>query len=252
MIAEQSREDLNQYQPAYSTDFKFHDENLMMLTWYADRIRANLAKRSIKSLLSLGIGHQVVSGTIVGQLGKDLDCYTIVEGSADIIADFKAAHRGLPNGVELVHSYFEEYRPSAKFDALELGFVLEHVDDPARILSTYKNYLNANGKIFIAVPNARSLHRLLGHAGQLLDDVYRLSPEDIQLGHKRYFDLDGLLKLIHQSGLKTVVCEGIMLKPVTTKQLQELKLRPEITKALFQVGAAYPEICNSIYVEAVL
>ena len=40
----------------------------------------------------------------------------------------------------------------------------------------------------IVVPNARSLHRLIGERAGLIDDLYRLSEHDLAVGHRRYFD----------------------------------------------------------------
>ena len=36
-----------------------------------------------------------------------------------------------------------------------LGHVLEHVEDPVAILQRVKMWLNANGRVFAAVPNAQ-------------------------------------------------------------------------------------------------
>jgi hypothetical protein len=56
------------------------------------------------------------------------------------------------------------------------------VDDPGVIVRQFSRYLAPGGAMFIVVPNARSLHRLIGHKAGLLDNLYRLSAEDLQLG----------------------------------------------------------------------
>lgn len=101
----------------------------------------------------------------------------------------------------------------------------------------------------VVVPNARSLHRLLGQAAGLLDDVHRLSPEDLELGHQRYFDLDSLRRLVEGAGLRIVSAEGIFLKCLPTAQLERLALPPEVGDAFFTLGASYPDLANAIYLE---
>jgi hypothetical protein len=241
------KSELDALRAAYSPTFKFHDENLAMLAWYANRMVTSLRRQSCRRLLSLGLGHQVVCDAIIGQLLPDLDSYTIVEGSRALLDDLAA--RGLSERVHLVHSLFEDYTPDP-CDALELGFVLEHVDDPAAVLARYAAALAPGGTAIIVVPNARSLHRLIGQAAGLLDNVHRLSPQDLELGHKRYFDLESLVRLVTGAGLGIRLVEGIMLKPVTTAQLATLALSPAVLEALFRVGVDHPAIANAIYVEA--
>jgi p-aminobenzoyl-glutamate transporter AbgT len=43
---------------------------------------------------------------------------------------------------------------------------------------------------------------------------------------------------------------GIMLKPVTTRQLAALDLSPEVQQALYRVADDLPAISNALYIEA--
>jgi SAM-dependent methyltransferase len=233
----------------YRPDFPYHDENLLMLEWYAGRLERTLLTRGSRNLLSLGIGHQVVSRRLAGLLGRGLESYTIVEGSQARI-DELAASGELAAAVRVVHGYFEEFAPEAPLDAIEMGFVLEHVADPAELLARYSSVLAPGGVLAIAVPNARSLHRLVGQRAGLLDDLYRLSEHDLALGHRRYFDRARLVELVEHAGLRVLTCEGILLKPLTTGQMKRLGLDARVMRALCDVAQDHPDIANALYLEA--
>jgi SAM-dependent methyltransferase len=232
----------------YRPGFKFHDENLRMLGWYAQRLVAAVRRAGARSLISLGIGHQVVSRTILERLGGALDEYTIVEGSAARIAEFRA-QTPLPAFARLENAFFEQFEAARPVDAIEMGFVLEHVDDPRLVLSRFVSFLRPGGVLVIVVPNARSLHRLVGHRAGLLDDLYRLSPHDFELGHQRYFDLQSIRGLAREAGLTVRATEGVFLKCLTTEQLARLGLSDAVMEGFFRVAVELPEISNAIYLE---
>ncbi len=242
-------ENLDAYENAYTPSFKFTDENNGMLDAYARRICARLESRAGLRVLSLGIGHKIVTTRFIEALGDRLQEYVIVEGSDAMIKQFTQTVT-LPTNVQIVRSWFEEYTPTESFDVIEMGFVLEHVDDPDLVVSRFKTFLRPGGSMFLAVPNARSLHRLIGHEAGFLDDVYRLSEYDLQLGHKRYFDYESFTQLALRNGLKLVASEGLFLKPLTTSQLETLALPAEVWAALYNGGRRYPTISNAILLEA--
>ncbi len=243
-----NRNVLDGFKEAYNRKFKFYDEDILMAIWCGQRMVETITEKGFKSVISLGVGHKVVSRSILRNLSDILTKFIIIEGSSKMIKDFRRTIN-LPPNVRLVKSLFEEFETEEKFDAIEMGFVLEHVDHPLSILKRYSTFLKAGGSILISVPNARSLHRLIGCEAGLLDDLYRLSPFDLRLGHKRYFDLKSLERLVHKSGLKIAKREGIYLKPFSTSQLKSLHLSPEVTQSLFSIGVSYPEIGNAIYLE---
>lgn len=240
---------LNGLREVYIDGAAFYDENIMMLNWYANNIINSLKSRESKNVLSLGIGHEIVSSLIIQEMLGLLDEYCIVEGSDEIIQHFCSNHTDL-EAVKVSSCMFEDFVPDRRFDAIEMGFVLEHVDNPQKILNHYSSLLNPNGIIYIAVPNAKSLHRLVGNKAGLLADIYVLSQFDLDAGHKRYFDLDSLTALLNQCQLKIRKTEGIFLKPISSNQIEFLKLSKEILNGFLEIARDYPEISNAIYIEA--
>ncbi|UCF87128.1 MAG: methyltransferase domain-containing protein [Nitrospiraceae bacterium] len=246
-----NKRELDAFKEAYGEGFQFIDENVLMLSWYSQRIIQKMRADNCRSCMSLGIGHKIVSKKIISDLAPSLKKYLIVEGSKEFINELQHDVK-LPQQVSIIHSLFEDFDPGVKLDAIEMGFVLEHVADPSVILKRYAKFLKPEGCIFIAVPNARSLHRLVGQRAGLMDDLFALSEFDIRLGHRRYFDLETVNKLIIESGLKIFTTEGIFLKPFSTSQLKSLNLVPEVINSLCSIASDLPEISNAIYIEAVL
>ncbi len=246
-----NKENLDNYDKAYDSGFKYNDENSWFLTRYAQYMSQSIDKNKFKNILSLGIGHHIVSDILAAKLDKEISKYVILEGSKSIIDKFaiKTSHK---DKVEVIHTYFEDYETDEKFDVIEMGFVLEHVDDPEFIVKKFKSFLSEKGSMFIGVPNARSLHRLIGFEAGLLEDVYKLSDYDHQLGHKRYFDLESISKVATNSGLKIENKIGLLLKPITTNQMQQLSWSGNVINALIKLGDINPEISNCILIEAKL
>ncbi len=236
-------ENLDNYAGAYEENFKYSLDNRLILKWYPSRI---VSKIHFGSLLELGLGH----GYTIDQFmdSKKISYYRILEGSKEIIELFKRDNRAL--NVDIIQTYFEDYDTRDRFDNIVMGFVLEHVNDPATIIVQYSKYLKPGGSLFVAVPNAEALNRRFGYEAGVLKDLEQLSASDIQLGHKRYFTLKKLTKLIHDNGLKVKSVEGLFLKPITTDQIKTLNLTDKILMAMLKVGIHYPELCTGILMEA--
>lgn len=82
-----------------------------------------------------------------------------------------------------------------KFDAITLWHVLEHVHDLKRYISTFKNLLSENGKLFIAVPN------YLSHDAQKYGEYW--AAYDVPR-HLYHFTPHTMKTLMKEHGLKIV------------------------------------------------
>lgn len=237
---------------SYTRNFPHFEENRITHIAYGERIRQYIRAQGTSSALSLGVGHTEVARQILSNLTSGpLKRYVIVDAAPEIIERFRRSFGlAVPEGLELIEGFFESFTTSERFEIIEAGFILEHVDDPAFVLRRLHQFLAPGGRIFIAVPNARSLHRLLGHKAGLLEDMYVLSSSDLALGHKHYFDLNSISELVRAAGFKITKTEGLLLKPFTTGQLNTLNLSPVVWQALLQVSVDYPDISNAIYLEA--
>jgi SAM-dependent methyltransferase len=233
-----ANEDLDQYLATYAND-PFGYENEMMLYNYATRCVKYSSNR--ENYLELGIGH----GITLGILARNFSKVVVLEGSARLINEY--ANRF--NNVEMHEVYFEKFTTTEKFYNIGMGFVLEHVDDPVCILNKFRQRLTSDGSIFIGVPCASSLHRLLAFKASLMKDIRAMSQVDLDFGHKRFLTYDDWCQLLHNEGFNIVHAEGLYLKPFTTSQISSLKLDPKIYEALASVAIDYPQISNSLFFE---
>jgi SAM-dependent methyltransferase len=226
---------LKQRKEAYDEHFLL--DNRLTLEWYPQRVAE---QASGSSMLELGLGH----GYTTCYFAQHFSPYRVIDGSAEMIERFRSIF-DLPQ-VDIIESWFEKFDTDERYDNIAMGFVLEHVDDPGLILRNYRRLLNPGGSVFVAVPNSESLHRRFGHAANMLPDLEMLSDVDREFGHQRYFNLRSLTQLCEESGYQVVKSEGLLLKSITTGQMEQLDLSPSILQAMLKVGVDYPELCNSI------
>lgn len=233
---------LDSFLGAYGERFSYAFDNNIILNWYPHRILQICQNRG--RLLELGIGH----GFTTNRFSQHFDKHVVIDGSASVIAQFR---RQYPTcSAEIIERYFEDFDTEERFDVIVMGFVLEHVDDPGVVLRRFKKFLAPGGRCFIGVPNGESLHRRLGHAAGLLDDLMSLGQGDLALGHRRLYSLSSLTDELLLANYRVVRKEGIFLKPLTTSQLQSLNLDKEIIQAMCTVGIDYPELSCALLVEA--
>lgn len=227
-------EHLAAYQGANPYDF----DNEILLNWYPRRVLHHSAAAA--SLLELGVGH----GYATALFSRHFARHVVLEGSAAVIANFR--ERFPDCTAEITETLFEDFDTSERFDVVVLGFILEHVAEPAALLAHYRRFLAPGGRLFVAVPNAEVLNRRLGHLAGMLPDMATLSDNDRLLGHRRYYTAASLEAEIGGADLRLDSMEGIYLKPFTTRQMLSLGLDTKIIDALCEVGIGYPELCCGI------
>ena len=227
---------------AYEGNNIYDFDNSILLNWYPKRI-LELAPDT-RSLLELGLGH----GYSTPLFARALARHVVIEGSPAVIAMFRKASPDCR--AQIIETYFEEFEGTERFDVIVMGFILEHVDNPAEILARYRRFLAPNGTLFVAVPNMESMNRRLGHFAGLLPDLHALSENDVLLGHKRYYSVDSLKTELRDAGYEVKRVEGIYLKPITTRQLVSLNLSADIIEALCKLGIDYPELSCGILAQA--
>lgn len=151
----------------------------------------------------------------------------------------------------IVHeALFEEFIPNDKFDVIILGHVLEHVADPVAVLSRVREWLvPETGRVLIAVPNARSLHRQAAVIMGLIPSEYAMSEKDHHHGHRRIYSPETLRADFIAAGMRIEFFGGYWMKPLSDRQLEQ-QWTPEQLSAHMTLGERYPDIAAELVIVA--
>jgi 2-polyprenyl-3-methyl-5-hydroxy-6-metoxy-1,4-benzoquinol methylase len=193
------------------------------------------------SILEMGPAEGIMTELLVAT-GKSV---TLLEGSALFCTSLR---QRFPQA-QVVHALFEEFDPPEQFDTVILGHVLEHVQDPVDILLRVRRWLKAGGRVFAAVPNARSVHRQAAVIMGLLPHEDALNEMDLRHGHRRVFNPESFRAVFTQAGLRVDIFGGYWLKSMSNAQIESCWTTPMI-EAFMQMGERYPDIAGEIYVLA--
>lgn len=191
-----------------------------------------------KSCLELG----PASGYMTKHLVNCFENVTSIEGSKtlfDSIPNF--------NNLTKIHSLFEDFETSDKFDTIILNHVLEHIENPIELLIKIRDWLSINGVLIVGVPNAKSFHRLAAVKMGLLNSEYDLNERDISLGHYRVYDFNLLKDHALNAGYQIEYSGGVFLKFLSNNQIEN-SLSDEIINAYFSLGNEFKENSAEIFV----
>jgi SAM-dependent methyltransferase len=212
-----------------SQEFDFHLKRIQ-----AEAIRTMLVGDAV---LELGCA----TGELTGLVSPGLAHYEIVEGSS---RNVEATRARVPSAI--VHtSLWEEFETEARFSDVLIVCALEHVDEPVPLLRRSARWLAPGGRIHVIVPNADSLHRMVGVEMGFLPERTAPSESDLRIGHRRVYTIESLTADIHQAGLQVLHWEGLFLKVLANSQM--LDWDPELIRALAVVGRRLPAYCAELY-----
>jgi 2-polyprenyl-3-methyl-5-hydroxy-6-metoxy-1,4-benzoquinol methylase len=170
---------------------------------------------------------------------------TAVDGSARLLAETRRRIRS-PR-LTLIHSLFEDLDLGRRFDTVQMGHVLEHVDEPRAVIKAGIRHLEPRGVLIADVPNANSIHRHVGVALGMIEKVTDLNDADRRIGHQRVYTWERFRHEFQALGLRIVKQGGVFLKPLSNAQLEQM-LSAEQIQALFAVGKQFPELAAEIFV----
>jgi 2-polyprenyl-3-methyl-5-hydroxy-6-metoxy-1,4-benzoquinol methylase len=163
-------------------------QNYKMFLFFIDLLYSRTTP--IKSYLEIGGGHGLYISEAIDILGIRNTQYDFVDISQSSI---DLAKKMIKNeAVNYIHSDIFEYNPDIKYDFITMGEVLEHVEEPIKLLKKISSLLNNNGRILITTPanapmidhiylfkNVADIRNILEGAGFNIDDELYAYAEDV-------------------------------------------------------------------------
>jgi len=195
-----------------------------------------------RSALELGCG----TGLWTGVLCQRYEVVDVVDGSSRLLEQVLRANRGRKAELTTHNKLLEDFRPAAgrNWEHVYMTFLLEHLSNPVAALSQAKNWLARKGCLFLAVPNADSLHRAIALRMGLIEKVDQLSDCDRQVGHRRVYTWELLRSQVASAGLKIVAQRPVGLKVVSLRQMENWP--SEMVRAFCASGDLCP--ANAAYI----
>lgn len=197
------------------------------------------------SLLELGS----FKGNFTRRFCDFFDDITCVEASGEAIEE---ARRKLGNRVHFVHSTFETVALPRRYDNIVLTHVLEHLDDPVRVLRRINSeWLAEGGRFFLVCPNANAPSRQIAVKMGLISHNAAVTPAEAEHGHRCTYTLDTLERDAVAAGLNVVHRSGIFFKALANFQWDRLLntdiISKEYLEGCYKLGQIYPDLCSSIF-----
>ncbi len=197
------------------------------------------------SMLELGS----FKGDFTRRLLSCFDDVTCVEASGSAIEEAK---RKLGDQVDIVNSVFEDVMLPRQYDNIVLTHVLEHLDDPVKVLRRINDeWLAEGGRFFLVCPNANAPSRQIAVKMGLITHNSAVTSAEAEHGHRCTYTLDALERDAVAAGLNVVHRSGIFFKALANFQWDRLLLTDIISKeyldGCYKLGQQYPDLCSSIF-----
>jgi SAM-dependent methyltransferase len=217
----------------YAYDFDFDVMHRFKIKAFEEFFRSG-------SLLELG-SH---TGSFTDFLLPFFDDITCLDASE---VAMKEAQGRLPERVAFVHGALESVSLPRQYDNIVLTHVLEHLDDPVRILGRVNTeWLADGGRLFLVVPNANAPSRQIAVHMGLISHNAAVTASEAEHGHRRTYALDTLERDVVAAGLKVVHRSGIFFKALANFQWDRLLSTDIISEGYlegcYKLGQRYPDL----------
>ncbi|MBW2146630.1 MAG: methyltransferase domain-containing protein [Deltaproteobacteria bacterium] len=195
---------LREYRDFYGVDYVEDRENI-----------ARIARRRLDAIQRLVQGGRILDvGCATGFFLHEARCRGLEPWGVEI-SGFAVKHAREKLRLNVCHGPLESAGfSSGFFDIVTLWYVLEHVDDPSGLMKEVRRVLRPGGVLGVAVPNLRSLYRLLLRR-QWMEERRK------QRHHLYDFEPRTLRALLEKSGLTVyrINSEGKMARSLISRMV---------------------------------
>ncbi|HEX5265698.1 MAG TPA: methyltransferase domain-containing protein [Acidimicrobiales bacterium] len=243
-------ERISRYASVYEADYRFE---AVLVAARQRTVLEHLTRWQPRVVVEAGCGDDLLFSR-ADQAGVPFDRWVIVEPSPRFAEVAEAHAAGTGGRIVVIRSFLEDAvedvvaacpRPA---DVVLCSSVLHEVADPRTFLDAARRMLAADGRAYIDVPNARSLHRRLARAMGLIADETELSARNLTFEQDRVYDACSLRHEIEGSGLQVLEEGGHFIKPFTHGQMEQLGFADErMVEGLRILGQELPDLAAEIF-----
>ena len=174
---------------------------------------------------------------------------TCVEASAEAVGEAKER---LGDKVVFINDLFEKASLPGRYDNIVMTHVLEHLDDPVRVLKRVNDeWLSDCGRFFLVCPNANAPSRQIAVKMGLISHTTAVTEAEAKHGHRITYAFDTLERDAKKAGLNILYRTGIFFKALANFQWDKLLatdiISTEYLDGCYQLGQSYPDLCSSIF-----
>lgn len=201
-----------------------------------------------KTILEIGCGNEPLFPFV------DNADFTIVEPSADFTKNAETLANEKGRKITIMNDFFENAvsKLSRNYDFILCASLLHEVEYPDKLINAIAQVCNADTVVCIIVPNAASMHRLLGMEMDFLADIHELSEAAVDFQQHTVFDRKRLHKIVTVQGGVILNEGGFFVKPFSHKQMYAIMqagiLDENVLDGLYMLGSSMPEFASEIYV----
>ena len=181
-----------------------------------------------KSVLEIGCATNPISN-YMDQIGNSVRSVVTIEPNKSFFDGIQRAN-AFPIICKLHNLSLEQYvndplRLGIKHDFIVINCLLQEIEDPFLFLAQVKKISEKNGLVWVSVPNADSIHRILAKT--------EVEFQKSSFGRKWSFNMNSLKMLLDRAGVKVYFQQTRILKPLDdTSILEMLDLKPEFSDIL--------------------
>jgi hypothetical protein len=238
---------IDSYWEKYSLDYSFESTLNIYRKRHLLKILYDLKP---KRILEIGGGYNPFCENF-----HQFDEYTIIEPGT---APFNSlVERFSKNPAIAIHNqFFEncvENLRQRSYDFIILNGVLHEVKDASLFLNLIEQFMSEYTTVYINVPNANSMHRLIGVASGFIQSVTDKTERNLALEQSEIYSLSSLRNLIDSAISEALILQigTFFLKPFTHSQMQEcVKMEiidEKVLDGLFSISKEFPDFGAELY-----
>jgi 2-polyprenyl-3-methyl-5-hydroxy-6-metoxy-1,4-benzoquinol methylase len=233
----------------YTKDYLNHDFEDIQAFYRKKKIISILNKTQPKRILEVGCGMDSIANHYL-----EYDLFVVVEPSKKFL---KEGIKKKTNKIIAINDFFEhsvKKLDSYKFDMIIVSGLLHEVNNVEILLTSLKKVIGTKTLIHINVPNANSLHKLLGVNMGILQTIFDNTEAHNRLQQNTIFDINKLKNLCEKYKLRVIEEGGYFVKPFSHGQMANILntgiISEDTLDGLYKLSEIMPEFSSEIYVNA--